>query len=96
MIVPDEYFEMFRDICEDNNIQICIDLTSRDTIYGGIPVAFSAEHNTKAYAILKSTMKSFEDYHAPKNQLEISNRPEIREPLLKSNNYEIEDSLDRE
>lgn len=87
MIVPDEYFDMFRDLCDSNNVKICIDRNSYDTIYGGIPVVFSAEYSAKTYAMLNYAIEAFEKDIAPCFSLNKNTKPEIEEPSLKTSNY---------
>lgn len=91
IVVPDEYFGTFRSLCENHEVQICIDHSAYSTITGGIPVAFSAVNSPKAYAMLKSAIKVFENdrvlrpEQAGMIQAASGNRrayPEIKEPTL--------------
>lgn len=60
VVVPDEYFEVFRKICEKEGVNLCIDHSAHSTIMGGIPVAFSAKDSAKAFSILNAAVKVYE------------------------------------
>lgn len=90
-VIPDEYFDAFRSLCKQNKIKLCIDQTTRATFYGGIPVAFSAQHSAKVYNMLTATARVYENDITPRmipdNELSASSRySEIVEPPLKPHN----------
>ena len=95
MVVPDDYFKMFRDLCDKHNIKICIDRSAQDTICGGIPVAFSAEHSVKTYEILKSSIKAFEKDIAPTISQEKNDWTDIKEPPLKVVDFFTDPAVER-
>lgn len=103
-VIPDEYFDAFRSLCKQNRINLCIDQTTRATFYGGIPVAFSAQHSAKVYNMLTATARVYEN-DAPPRMVPVNNLPnysycdEIKEPPLKeggaSHRYSTRDSVNR-
>ena len=106
IVVPDEYFDTFRSLCENHDVKICIDHSFYSTITGGIPVAFSAINTPKTYAMLKSSMKVFENDKVLKPEeagmikaSTYDNRlyPEIKEPTLDDHSRYVQqlDTLER-
>lgn len=101
VVVPNEYIDTFRALCNNHDVKICIDHSAYSTITGGIPIAFSAKHSSKAYAMLKASMKVFENDRvlSPENAGMIRHQaenqrvyPEIKEPTLDSGHYSIGDN----
>lgn len=90
VVVPDEYFETFRELCSENNVKICIDKSSHDTVCGGVPIAFSAQHSEKAYSMLNASIKAFENDISPKLLSKEPRWNEIEEPQLKTINSFVE------
>ena len=98
VIIPDEYFDAFRNLCNQNKINICIDQSARATVYGGIPVAFSAQHSAKAYNMLSATARVFEADAPPRMLINNSSRDttnysEIKEPTLSDKQHVRSDAI---
>ena len=60
VVVPDDYFNVFRSLCKENGVKLCIDHSIHSTIGGGVPVAFSAKDSAKTFAMLKATVDVYE------------------------------------
>lgn len=66
IIIPVQYYDMFKKSCDECGLKFCIDRSSYDTIGGGIAIAFCTADSARAYSFLNGIIETSEDYRLEK------------------------------
>lgn len=62
IVIPIDYYDMFKQNCDANGVKFCIDRSFHSTIGNGIAVIFSADDSKKAYEFLTGILKASERF----------------------------------